>query len=232
MKTTLGRCFAMVLALSLVGDQVAAQLAANPVYMSPKGPNGLTLGFDFGTTVSTDLADKANHIGGRAILGLPFVKLGVGGGMWDAGSPGADKEFQFSGTAAISLFSPPLVPVGIQAQVGAAYLSAGGGALKAFNVPLSIGVGVKPPTPGVSLELWGAPRFQITRSEFTVLGTSVSSTDTGVGASAGVNLGMPTGLGLHAALDMLNMNSSTTIVLGVGLHYTFTLPGIPLVPVI
>lgn len=229
MKTTFSRCFAMVLTLSVIGVGLAAQVEANPVYLSPKGPNGLTLAFDFGTTVANG-AQKPNHVGGRAILGLPIVKLGVSGGLWNSDVAGADKEFQFGGTAAISLFSPPLVPVGIQAQVGAGFLSAGG--FKVMNVPLAIGIGVKPPTPGVSVELWGAPRFQITRTEVTVLGVAVSSTDTGVGASGGINLGMPMGLGLHAALDMLNMNSQTTIVFGVGLHYTFTLPGVPLVPVI
>ncbi len=229
MKTTFGRCFAMVLTLSVIGGGLAAQVAANPVYLSPKGPNGLTLAFDFGTTVANG-AQKPNHVGGRAILGLPIVKIGVSGGLWNSDVAGADKEFQFGGTAAISLFSPPLVPVGIQAQVGAGFLSvgSGAGALKVMNVPLAIGIGVKPPTPGVSVELWGAPRLQITRTEVGIF----SSTDTGVGASGGINLGMPMGLGLHAALDMLNMNSSTTIVFGVGLHYTFTLPGVPLVPVI
>lgn len=230
MKTTLGRCFAMVLALSVLGGPVAAQLAANPVYLSPKGPNGLTLAFDFGTTVANG-ANKPNNVGGRAILGLPFIKLGVTGGLLNP-DDGSDKEFQFGATAAITLFSPPLVPVGITAQAGAAYLSQAGGAIKTFNVPLAIGVGVKPPTPGLSVELWGAPRFQITRIQVTGLAGSSSDTKTGVGASGGINLGVPSGLGLHAALDLLNMNSATTVVLGIGLHYTFSLPGIPLVPVL
>jgi hypothetical protein len=56
---------------------------------------------------------------------------------------------------------------------------------------------------------------------------------------------MPTGLGLHLAADYTKMSAKAsagtggltlpqtqTLVLGVGLHYTFTIPGLPMVPVI
>jgi hypothetical protein len=225
---------------------VTAQLAANPVYVSPKAPNGLTLAADFGTTLSTKVSgltatSKPNHVGGRAVLGLPFLAIGVGAGRWnnDAGTT----ETQFSGNLALKLFSPPLVPVGLSLQAGAGYLQQGSGAtvFKTISVPIGVGIAVKPPSPSVSFEVWGAPRVQLNANK---QGSS-SRLQAGVGASGGVNVGMPMGLGLHVGLDWTKMSAKAsagtgtlalpelqTMVLGVGLHYTFTIPGLPVVPVI
>ncbi len=224
---------------------LAAQLFANPVYFSPKGPNGLTLAVDFGTTLQTQVNDveataKPNNVGARAILGLPVFSVGVGGGLFNSDLPGAEREIQFSGQAAVKIFSPPLLPVGVSLQAGAGYLREGSGAtaVKTIDVPVGLAVAVKPPSPAVSFEAWAAPRVQLRRVS---AGTS-SATQTGIGASAGVNLGMPMGLGLHLAADWarlsrktsgtLNLGKTETLIFGVGLHYTFTIPGIPMVPVI
>ena len=223
-----------------------AQLAANPVYVSPKQPTGLTLAADFGTTLRTDTsgikrADKPNHVGLRATLGLPFVAIGVGGGQWN--SDAGTKKTQFSGNLGLKLFSPPLVPVGLSLQAGAGYLQIGSGAtaVKTIGVPIGIGIAVKPPSPSVSFEVWGSPRVQLN----AVKQGGSSRLQAGIGASGGVNVGMPMGLGLHLALDWTKMSAKAsagtgsltlpatqTMVLGIGLHYTFTLPGLPMVPVI
>jgi len=235
-------CFGTVmLVLAPMASPVAAQLAANPVYYSPKAPTGLTLAVDFGSTLSTKLGtlsatNKPNNIGVRATLGLPMVNVGAGGGIYNSDVTGADKEMQFMGTVAVKVFSPPLVPLGIALQAGAGYLQQGSGAsaFKQLSVPIGVGVAVKPPTPGLSFEPWVGPRVQIQR---TSAGGS-SETRTGIGASGGVNLGMPMGLGLHAALDWATFAAKglspkmQTLVFGVGLHYTFTIPGLPIAPVI
>ncbi len=218
-----------------------AQLNANPVYYSPKAPVGLTLAADFGTTLQTKSGGltstlKPNNVGVRALLGLPIINVGVGGGIWNSDVPGADKETQFMATAALKVFSPPLLPVGVAVQAGAGYLQIGSGtsAVKSYNVPIGVGVSIKPPTPGLSVEPWAGPRIQVQR---TSAGGS-SETRFGVGASGGINLGMPMGLGLHAALDWATYAAKgaspkiQTMVFGIGLHYTFTIPGLPLVPVI
>lgn len=224
---------------------LAAQLAANPVYFSPKGPTGLTLAADFGTTLSSsldgiDASNKPNHVGLRAILGIPMLTVGLGAGVYSPDVAGEDKETQFAGTLAFKIFSPPLVPIGIAVQAGAGFLQVGegAGAFKTMDVPVGLGVAVRPPTPGISIEAWAAPRVQLRRVSFG----GNSATQTGVGASAGVNLGMPVGLGLHLGADWsrhnrktqgtLNLGESESIVFGVGLHYTFTIPGLPMVPMI
>jgi hypothetical protein len=233
------------LLLALGPGSLAAQLLANPVYSSPKGPNGLTLAVDFGTTLQRQINDvettaKPNNVGARAVLGLPVFSVGVGAGIYNSDVPGVEKELQFSGQAALKIFSPPLLPVGVGLQAGAGYLQQGSGAtaVKTVDVPLGLAVGVKPPSPAVSFEAWGAPRVQLRR---TSVGGN-SATQAGIGASAGINLAMPMGLGLHLAADWSRLSKKTsgpislgkteTLIFGVGLHYTFTLPGIPMVPVI
>lgn len=251
MNAKVARLGAVVLGLAAGATPAAAQLAASPVYFSPKQPVGLTVALDFGSTLQTKVngvkaTPKPNNLGGRAALGLPFITLGVGAGSYDSDVSGAKKELQFMGSAAIKVFSPPLVPVGISIQGGAGYLkqTSGTTTLKTVSLPVGLGVAVKPITPGLSLEVWGAPRVQFNAVSLTgaVSGNRVQA---GIGASGGVNLGMPMGLGLHLAADYTKLSAKTsagsgsltlpetqTLVLGVGLHYTFTIPGLPIVPVI
>jgi hypothetical protein len=240
---------AVALAACALARPAAAQLAATPVYFSPKQPVGLTLALDFGSTLNLKYdgvkqTEKPNNLGARALLGLPFITLGVGVGSYNPDVTGADKAVQFMGSAALKLFSPPLVPIGLSLQAGAGYLKQGpaGSEVKAISVPVGIGVAIKPPTPGLSVEVWGAPRLQFNAVSVTGGGSRAQA---GIGASGGVNLGMPMGLGLHVAADYTKMSAKAsagtggltlpqtqTLVLGVGLHYTFTIPGLPMVPVI
>jgi hypothetical protein len=238
-----------VLALALgIANLAEAQLAANPVYVSPKAPTGLTLAADFGTTLSSEVSGvtsgvKPNHVGLRATLGLPFLAIGVGAGQLNRDVTGADKEMQFAGNLGLKIFSPPLVPVGIGLSAGAGYLQVGSGAtaVKYVSVPLGVGIAVKPPSPSVSFEIWGSPRVQLN----AVSAPTGKRTQAGIGASGGINIGMPMGLGLHVAADWTSMSAKAaagtgsltlpktqTLVLGLGIHYTFTIPGLPMVPVI
>lgn len=241
-----------VLALAMgAASPAAAQMAANPVYVSPKTPTGLTLGLDFGTTLSTKVSgvtatNKPNHVGARATLGLPFVAIGLGAGQWRADDVAGTKETQFQGNLGLKLFSPPLVPLGIGLQAGAGYLkqTSGTDSRTTISIPLGVGIAVKPPSPSVSFEVWASPRVQLNavRQTGTIAGNKVQA---GIGGSAGVNVGMPMGLGVHVALDVVKMTEKgavgtgsftlpemQTVVLGLGVHYTFTIPGLPVVPVI
>jgi len=247
------RFAAPLLAACALAQPAAAQLAATPVYFSPKQPVGLTLALDFGSTLDLKYdgvkytvggqAVKPNNLGARAVLGLPFISVGVGAGSYNPDVTGADKAIQFMGSAALKLFSPPLVPIGVSFQAGAGYLKQGptGSEVKTISVPVGLGVAIKPPTPGVSVEVWGAPRLQFNAVKITGVGSRAQA---GIGASGGVNLGMPMGLGLHLAADYTKMSAKASVgtspplpqlqalVIGVGLHYTFTIPGLPMVPVI
>ena len=188
---------------------------------------------------------------GRHIVQLGHSPFGQGSGLGrgvynpdlSVGGISADKDIQFMDNGALKLFSPPLVPIGISFQAGAGYLKQGSGtgAVKTISVPVGLGVAIKPPTPGVSIEFWGAPRVQLNAVSVSGTGSRVQA---GIGASGGVNLGMPMGLGLHLAADYLKLSEkasagigldlpqSQTLVFGAGLHYTFTIPGLPIVPII
>ena len=249
MTRSIVRLGAVALAAGALAQPAAAQLAATPVYFSPKQPVGLTLALDFGSTLSLKAdgvkqTEKPSNLGARATLGLPFITLGVGAGSYSPDVTGASRATQFMASGALKLFSPPLVPIGISFQAGAGYMKQGptGSEVKTISVPVGLGVAIKPPTPGFSVELWGAPRLQINAVRVTGGGSRAQA---GIGASGGVNFGMPIGLGLHLAADYTKMSAkasagsgsltlpqSQALVLGVGLHYTFTIPGLPMVPVL
>jgi hypothetical protein len=249
-KHYVARLGTAALVLGALARPAGAQLLGNPVYFSPKQPTGLTLALDFGSTLRRDTSGtrfavggqsvKPNNLGVRATLGLPLITVGVGVGIYNPDVDLADKETQFMGNAALKLFSPPLVPIGLSLQAGAGYLKAG--SVKTISVPIGIGVAIKPPTPGLSVEVWGAPRLQFNAVSVTGGGSRAQA---GIGASGGVNLGMPMGLGLHLAVDYaklsakasagtgsLTLPETQTMVFGAGLHYTFTIPGLPIVPII
>ena len=99
-----------------------------------------------------------------------------------------------------------------------------------INVPIGVGFAFSVPTPGVSIEPWVAPRIQISRVSLDVAGFSGSETNTDFGISGGVNIGLATGIGIHAALDVLGVSGATPVTFGIGLHYTFKLPNAPMVP--
>ena len=54
-----------------------------------------------------------------------------------------------------------------------------------------------------------------------------TDTDTDFAISGGVNLDLPMGLGIHAALDYIAKDNAETL-LGAGLHYKFAIPGLGL----
>ena len=240
MRLFVGPLGVLMLAATTLATPARAQLLANPVYVSPKAPTGLTLAADFGTTAQTKVngvaqGAKPMNLGVRATLGLPIITLGVGAGRFDP-KGGASTVTQFPADAALKLFSPPLVPVGVAFQAGIGYAKLDS-TFKEYTVPLALGIAIKPPTPGLSVEGWAAPRVQLG----LVSASGNSTVQAGYGVSAGLNLGLPTGLGLHAAVDWsklaqkattgLSLPQTQTLVVGVGIHYTFTIPGLPIVPI-
>lgn len=229
MKRYIGGIAVIALAMGLVAESASAQLFGNPVYaVNPKV--GVTLNADFGRGLNDD-SGKDQIFAGRVALGVPMVSFWLGGGMWDSRIEGADKQFSLAGGAGINLITAPLLPVALSLQVGAGTMSCGtdcsiltgvaGPALK-INVP----------TPGIGIEPWIMPRLEVQRA--SVLSTS--DTEVGFGASGGLNINLPVGLGLHAAVDLLTIGdpSRSPLTGGVGIHYTIAVPslGLPLVPVV
>ncbi len=240
MKRLSVQLFTVVLAVAVLTVPAHGQLSGLPVYFSPKGTTGLTLSGDYGRCAS-DCGGSLNpsFIGGRALLGLPIVTIGVGGGSYNTDVSGADKETTFAGKVAVRVIGGALLPVSVSVQAGVGFLKVGDLntdllELTSVTVPIGVGIAANVPTPGASIEPWIAPRIQVTRNKVETLfaALSVTDTDTRVGISGGVNIGLASGLGFHAAFDYLNLSGISPITIGVGLHYTFKLPGIgvPMVP--
>jgi len=242
------RIWISLLGLSLLAAAPAlAQLQSLPVYFSPKGGTGLTLDVDFGRDASNKLAGvpTLNHpttIGGRAYLGIPFVTLGVGAAAYDPKLTSTKSEVQYMGSAALKVFGGALIPVAVSLQAGVGYLKQGSGtfATKTTNVPVGVGVAINVPTPGASIEPWAAARVHINAVSYN----TSSGTQAGVGLSGGVNLGLPIGVGAHVALDWSRFGAKPAspipalqqkierLTVGVGIHYTIKLPGLPGLPLV
>ncbi len=236
MKRIIGVIAVVALSMGLVAESASAQLAGNPVYAINPGV-GITLAGDFGRGLN-DESGKTNFYGGRVILGVPAVSFWVGGGVWDPRG-GADKETTLGGGAAINLIKAPLLPVALTLQVGGSTLSCGDDCSD-LHLLAGPALRINVPTPGVGIEPWIMPRVHMSRLSWG----GESATQTGFGASAGININLPVGLGFHAAVDFASLPESTSGLLtlddvspmygGIGIHYKIAVPslGMPLVPVV
>jgi opacity protein-like surface antigen len=226
MKKYLGPTVAVALALAVTASPMVAQLMGNPVYAP--GGSGLTLALDHGAGLN-DASGKTDFFGGRAELGLPIIRLGAGFGVYDTKVAGADKETALAGNVALQILGGPVLPVSVSLFAGVGYLktSVGGSDQTSLSVPIGLALSVNIPTPGFSIDPWVAPRLQITR-------TSDITSDTDV------NFGLTGGLGAHVALDYVVVSAPTgsalsssdlsPVLFGIGIHYTISLPGVPIIP--
>lgn len=236
MKRFIGGIAVVALAMGLVASTASAQLHGNPVYAINPGV-GVTLSGDFGKGIN-DESGKGNFIGGRIVLGVPMVSFWVGGGQYDPRG-GFDKETTIGGGAAINLIKAPILPVALTLQVGGATVSCGDDC-SGLNVFAGPALKVNVPTPGIGVEPWIMPRINVSRTSFA----GESLTQKGFGASGGVNINLPMGLGVHAVVDFAHFGETTSGVMtalssspmtaGIGLHYKIAVPslGLPLVPVV
>lgn len=210
MRMLFGRITLAVVGLGIIATPAMAQLAGQPVYAIPGG-TGLSVNADLGVSIDPS---GFNTLAARATLGLPMVSLtaGIEPDILDAG------ENQIMVGGAVTLLPLPTTSLRLQANVGYGLDS------ETLAVPIGVVVDVKPPTPALSVNPWVFPQFRIVRVSF--LGTT--ETSTGVGVSAGVNLGLPGGLGGHVALDY--DADAEAITAGIGVHYNISVPGLGMVP--
>jgi hypothetical protein len=235
-----------VLALGLLARPASAQLNSLPVFHSPKGGAGFTLAASYGMGVNDD-SDKNTTWAARASIGIQ--ELTIGGGIATVNpkvsTGNREQEIQWMANLAYRVFGGALVPVAVSIQGGVGHLShqvagAAAGEVTEWRFPIGVGVALNIPTPGFSFEPWIAPRADILRSEEeigTILG---KKTRGGYGVSAGVSLGFAMGLGLHTAVDwsslpetrlgFVQFPETKPVTFGIGVHYSFRLPGVPLVP--
>ena len=225
MKASCARLSAMLSVLGLLATPALAQMIGNPVYFNQSGGTGITLNADYGRGLNT-ASTKTNYFGGRATLGLPMVAITVGAGS--AKPSGGTSETSFGGDVAVNVVKGPMVPVKLGLQAGAAYSSVSG--VKTTRVPAGVVLTFNVKSPGASVEPWVAPRIDYEH----VSSGGISGSSTHVGASAGLNVGLPSGLGFHVALDYLYVKGAGAIsssdvspfFVGAGVHYAIKIPSL------
>ena len=240
MKRHAGIMASMVLSAAVFAQPATAQLRGSPVYFNPRGGSGLMLALDYGRGVN-DESGKTNTFAGRASLGIGPFSLGGGIGATDVGS-GDDYELQYMGNTALRIFGGGLLPVSLSLQAGIGILDISDLDSKFLSFPVGLGLGINVPTPGFSFDPWIAGRYTIHRTE---IGTMESFDQNAWGVSGGVDLNFLIGLGLHLSVDWESIPedtdallfttlgaSSQPLVFGIGLHYVFTIPGLPGVPIV
>lgn len=213
---------ALALASAVVAAPVSAQVAGLPVFNSGVG-TGIGINVDAG--FPNQDAGKGHTYGLSGSVGLG--PLGITAILASNKPDGGKSDTWVGATANLKLFGGPLIPVTINAQVGAGYASdiQGSGA-KQLNVPVGIGIVANIPSPALSIKPWIAPRMQYMR--FQSGGTT--STQTKFGLSAGVNLGLAMGLTIRAAYDTFKLDAGGTSVspstFSVGAGYAIHVPGL------
>ena len=230
----------LALALGIAADSASAQLAGNPVY-AVNPAVGVTLNGDFGLGVNEE-SGKNKYAGGRIALGIPMISFWAGAGLMMDTLDATDHELTFGGGAAINLIKAPVLPVALSFQAGGGYVSCETAAITdCSKLTLIAGpaLRINLPSPAVRVEPWVMPRVHMTRKSQG--GESVMQT--GFGASGGLNINLPMGLGFHVVADLatlprkvsgaLTAAKQSPLTVGVGIHYTIAVPslGLPLVPI-
>lgn len=219
-----------VVTLGIAATPAAAQLNSLPVYTSPKGGTGISVFADYGKGLNEE-SGRNRALAARAVLGLSMLQLGAGIGTVNPEIDGErQNRFQWMASAALRVIGGGVMPLAVNIQAGYGRVEIAQDSTE-VNIPISVGVGLSPPIPGFSLELWAAPRYSIRDVKIGDLSVSQN----GFGVSAGVNLGFSMGLGVYGALDweylpeetgtVFDLPSTQPAVFGVGVSYNFRLPG-------
>lgn len=214
---------AVAFASVAVAAPASAQVAGLPVFNSGVG-TGIGINADAGFPNAD--AGKGHTYGLTGSVGLG--PLGITATVASNKPDGGTSDTWLGATANMKLFGGPLIPITVNAQVGAGYASdIQGGGGKQLNVPFGLGIVANIPSPALSIKPWVAPRMEYFRFE----NGGTTSTQTKFGVSAGVNLGLAMGLQVRLAYDTIKLDnplggtlSASTFSVGVG--YAIHVPGL------
>lgn len=244
MKRVTAVFFVVSVMFAMSVTPASAQIFNQPVYHNPGHGTGVTLAADIGIGANDDAkklvpGETPVGYGGHITLGLPVVTITAGLSVVDPKGP-RDTEVAVGGNLALTLFKAPMTPIVVDLQAGLGYVKfdAAGGfpELKVIDVPIGVGLGINVPNPSVSFEPWIAPRIHVRNvrtTGLTFLSTGSDETKVGFGVSGGFNLGLPMGLGFHAAVDWMTIDnvmgtSESPVVFGFGINYKFNVPSLGL----
>ncbi len=201
-----------------------AQVAGLPVVNSGV-ISGLGLALDGG--LPNDEAGGGYAVGATAALG--FGPLGVTARLSRYKPDELDELWSGGATANLKVFGGPLIPLAVTLQAGAGYSNPDLGCIppgecdvNEWRFPIGVGVAFTLPNPALAIKPWIAPRVDIRRR--SVDGTAETETDFAI--SGGVELNTLTGIGLHAAYDLVKRDGGSPGIFSAGLHYNFRLPGL------
>lgn len=191
---------------------VQAQLTGFPVDALPSaGDMPATF---LGATYGRGLNDASGKLDAySAFLGRTGIgnraTIAAGVGMIDA----AESEWTFGGAIGVDLLSAG-GSAQVSLQTGVGYFSPIDD-VSALHIPVGVALKGMVEGPTANVMPWVMPRISILRSSVGDL----SDTSTEFGASGGVALTLPSGLGFHTSIDLLATDPSAWL-LGVGVHYS------------
>lgn len=221
------RMRSIILTAGLVAG--AAALAEAQVTGLPVVNSGIISGFGLAVDggIPNDDAGGGYAVGATAALGLGPLgftarlaryKPDPGEQLWSGGA-----------TANYKVFGGPLIPLAVTLQAGAGYanpelscIPVGACEVSEWRFPIGLGVSFTLPNPALAIKPWIAPRVDIRRRSTD--GTAVTETDFAI--SGGIELNTLTGIGLHAAYDLVKREIGSPGIFSAGLHYNFRIPGL------
>lgn len=217
------RATVAVLGLSLFGlstAPVSGQLFNFPDYalLSADAAPSTFVSGSYGRGLNEN-SGKLNAV--SAMVGRSQGAFSFAGGFGYIDNP-LDSEWTLGGSASYDLLgaSAP-AQLALQAGLGWIKLSTGGLTDDITMLRLPLGLAVKGNLSSSSAKItpWVMPRLNIVRAS----AGGASTTETDLGASAGIAVSMPSGFGVHAAFDVLHVSaggaSMQQYVFGVGAHY-------------
>jgi hypothetical protein len=187
--------------------------------------SGLSLAVDGG--IPNDDAGGGYAVGATA--GLGFGPIGVTARLARFKPDGGDELWSGGATANLKVFGGPLIPLAVTLQAGAGYanpelscIPVGACDVTEWRFPVGVGVSFTLPNPALAIKPWIAPRVDIRRRSTD--GSAVTETDFAI--SGGIELNTLTGIGLHAAYDLVKRDVGSPGIFSAGLHYSFRIPGL------
>jgi hypothetical protein len=223
---------AVALLAALLAAPAAAQLKSLPVYGDAATRGLWAVWLDLGSGVNS-ASGQAQHVGARLSGGLGPLTLGVGAGVWETGS-GASTTV--GGTVGLRLLGGAARPLTLGLLAGLGYARAGpdSAATSYVTAPLALALtfnNVR--AAGRTIVPWVAPRAELDRLRFP----GVQGDQAGLGLSAGVSAPVSGRVGVHGALDWLDLfervqagvtfAGGSRLTAGLGVHVLLAAPPPP-----